>query len=408
MIALDALVVRSNAPATVALTATPAPTVAPTPAPTATPAPTVAPTVAPTPGPGDGYPANSSLTAAALATVSRPGYLAPVTDPTWGTTVTRVSSTAGVRQAYARISVWNSDQTRILLGYTYPGRMLDGTTYADLGSFSQIDHAIWSNTDPNKLFGPWANVLYSQNATTGALTALHTFSGYTSIDMGGGDGAIDDTDTYVALIGSTGSAYHLITYNIAANTIVADIPIAGNPGATQISRKGNYVVLNWGDGTGVNQGLERYTRDLTSRIQLSPYARHGDNALDAAGNEIFVTCSPDVSSYRLSSGAKTLLLSGPNAFEYGHVSGRNINRPGWAYLSVYDTVTPAGRPGNDQVVAVKTDGSGTVEVFAFANNRTNGSPYAGQPQAVPSRDGTRVLFASEWGGTGIYAYVAQH
>jgi hypothetical protein len=26
----------------------------------------------------------------------------------------------------------------------------------------------------------------------------------------------------------------------------------------------------------------------------------------------------------------------------------------------------------------------------------------------PSRDGTRVLFASEWGGTGIYAYVAQH
>ena len=56
------------------------------------------------------------------------------------------------------------------------------------------------------------------------------------------------------------------------------------------------------------------------------------------------------------------------------------------------------------MVAVKTDGSGTVEVFGFTHH-TDTSTYAAQPHAVPSRDGKRVLFASEWGGAGIFAYI---
>ena len=54
---------------------------------------------------------------------------------------------------------------------------------------------------------------------------------------------------------------------------------------------------------------------------------------------------------------------------------------------------------------MKTDGSGTVEVFAFSHH-TNVGTYAMQPQAVPSPDGKRVMFASEWGSSNIYAYIA--
>jgi len=59
-----------------------------------------------------------------------------------------------------------------------------------------------------------------------------------------------------------------------------------------------------------------------------------------------------------------------------------------------------------EVVAVKTDGSGTVRVYAFAHHRD--LVYEHMPFAVPSRDGTRVLFASEWGGSQVFAYVASN
>ena len=361
---------------------------------------TATPTATPTSGPAD-----TTLTSIATSALARPGYLTPVIDPTWGTKITRVSYTANVRQAYSRIPAWNSNQTKILLGFTYPGRMLDGTTYAELpwftGGGNQVSQAIWANTDPNKLYGVSGNTFVSQNATTGTRTTLRAFTGYTSISIGDYEGGVDDTDTYVALIGTTsGGARHLLTYNIRTDTILADIVAPASMDNAQISRKGNYVVAV------SNSYIRRYVRDLSSYITLNNTGYHGDNALDAAGNEIYVANNaPYVVSFLLSNGTKRQLLTTATAFEYGHVSGRNTTRPGWVYLSNYDTAVTSGRTGRDQVVAVKTDGSGTVEVFAFAHH-TN-LTYESEPHAVPSPDGRRVMFASEWGGSGAYAYVAQ-
>lgn len=340
---------------------------------------------------------------------SLPTYLLPFTDPTWNTSIVRVSNTAGRRQAYARYQPWNSDGSKALLGFTSPGRMINGTTYADIGSFAQLSGAIWSNTDNNKLFGvdgSGVNILYSQNATTAAITALHTFTGYTAVAIGGDytrsawEGGISDDDRYMCLTGYSGGAPHLISYDLVANTVLGDIAAPAGLDNAQISRSGTYIIVV---ATG---GTRRYVRDLSSYILLTTTTNHGDNALDGAGNEIYVTNNaPGVVSYLLSSGASTLLLPAGTAFEYGHTSGRSSLRNGWVYLSVYDNTATAGRKGMDQLVAVKTDGSGEIEVFGFANH-TNVGTYADQPHAVPSRDGTRVMFASEWGATNVYAYVA--
>jgi hypothetical protein len=391
-------------------TSTPVPTVAVTPAPTplGTPGPTSTPLPVPsvTPPPVSLYPANTSLSYRATPSVACPAYLSPVTDPTLGTTTIRVSNIAGVRQSYSRLSAWNADGSKIFLGFTYPGRMLDGHTYADLGSFAQISGAIWSNVDPNKLYGVDAagngDRLYSQNATTGALTVLHAFTGFSNLTIGGYEGAVSDDDRYIVLIAtSSTNTQHILTYDMVGGAIVGDMNAPAGLDNAQISRKGNYVVVVGSFGT------RRYMRDLSSYITLYPYGNHGDNALDANGNEIFVANSTGngVESFRLSDGAMTILLPEGSAFGYGHVSGRDLDRPGWVYLSVYDDSATAGKPGNDEVVALKTDGSGTVEVFAFAHH-TDTTTYAMQPHAVPSRDGTRVLFASEWGGTSVFAYVA--
>jgi hypothetical protein len=371
-------------------TSSPIPSILPTPIPTSTPP-----------------PSTSTLTSATTPNLPRPGYLAPIVDPTWGTSVVRITAWAGVRHAYSRTPAWNSDQSKILLGFLYPGRMLDGTTYADLGSFPQVSYASWANTDPNKIYGTSGNKLVSQNATTAAVTTLHTFTGYSTISIGDGEGAIDDNDRFVALLAvTTGGAQHLIVYDIALDSVVATLALPSRPDNAEISRKGNYVTIGWlTDGTGLHQGIERYNRALTSRINLTPYGRHGDNALDANGNEIYVANSPYVDSFLLSTGASTRLLSGRTAFEWGHVSGRNIQRPGWIYLSVFDNTATIGRAGRDQVIAVRTDGSGIIEPFGFEHHQDT-THYAMQPQAVPAPDGRRVLFASEWGGTEIHTYVA--
>ena len=49
---------------------------------------------------------------------------------------------------------------------------------------------------------------------------------------------------------------------------------------------------------------------------------------------------------------------------------------------------------NAEIVAVKMDGSGTVE--RFGHYHSTASVYRSQAQAVPSPDGRRVLFASDW------------
>lgn len=355
------------------------------------------------------YPVDTKLQYLATPQVSRPGLLATVVDPLLGTRTTLVSNAAGVRHAYSRISAWNSDGSKILLGYAYPGRMLDGRTYKDLGAFHQISYAIWSNTDPNKLYGAIGNAFYRQSATTGAITKLRTFTSFASISIGDYEGGVSDDDRYVALIGTTSSGTRrLVTYNIAANEVLADIPVSSRINNAQISRKGNYVVVvNDVDGTAKGEGTERYTRDLSSRINLYGYGRHGDNALDASGIEIFVANATGggVKSFRLSDGAAKVILAEGSAFGYGHTSGRNIRRPGWVYLSVFNNSITAGKPGHDQLIAVKTDGSGVVQVFGFSHH-TNADVYAMQPHAVPSPDGTRVLFASEWSGSSVLAYVA--
>lgn len=359
------------------------------------------------------FPADTTLTGPTASIPAVPAYLVPVIDPTWGTTVTRVSNIAGVRHAYSRVPGWNSDGSKILLGFTFPGRMIDGETYEDLGSFSQINGAIWASTDNNKLFG-WASggtILYSQNATTGSLTSLHDFAGdgYSAITIGNYEGAVDDNDDYVALLGTITTHTWLIVYRISTDTITATKDLGtGSVDNCSISRLGGYVVVV---GSGVG-GTRVWPASLSgSGTLLTSAANHGDCALNAASAEIYVTnnaATGYVVSYLLSTGVGTNLFGTTStAFEYGHTSGRNTDRPGWVYLSVYDYTATSGRPGRDQLVAVKTDGSGTVEVFGFSNNHTSGSTYAGQAHAVPSRDGSKVLFASRRDASSAYAYVAE-
>ena len=82
-----------------------------------------------------------------------------------------------------------------------------------------------------------------------------------------------------------------------------------------------------------------------------------------------------------------------------HVSCRNVDRPGWCFVS-YDAAP--GKRFDDEIVALSTDGRGAVERFARQHSfdgdpmLTETQQFRAEPHAVPSRDGRRVVWSSNW------------
>jgi hypothetical protein len=95
---------------------------------------------------------------------------------------------------------------------------------------------------------------------------------------------------------------------------------------------------------------------------------------------------------RLRDGAVTMLTDPTNEAFPHHISTRNLDRPGWAYVSYYPS---PGQRFNDEIIAVKLDGSKAVERLAHQHSDANAC-YRCETHAVPARDGQRVIFASTW------------
>jgi hypothetical protein len=178
-----------------------------------------------------------------------------------------------------------------------------------------------------------------------------------------------------------------------------DIPMAGvDVDWVSVSPLGRHVVLN-----GVIDGGRDRTRvfDLEGRPVGPLWAAYGrpshyDMAVDAGGEEVAVGVSkskPDdgrVIKRRLRDGAVTVLTAGGYA---GHTSARNLRRPGWVYVT-YQGRSRAWPPYWDEVAAVRIDGGRRVERLAHLH--TARKDYLTEAHAVPSPDGRRVIWASNW------------
>lgn len=361
-----------------------------------------------------------------------PGYLESYVDPAFGSKVTRITGEPGsairklnstwakiARHRYSKIPAWNCDASLLLLG-RHQGRppllFLDGVNYQPL--FGHDDspgtEETWHPQKPDVMFFVKDNALGEWNVRTNAITTLATFPGYTDLHFGPWEGNFTRDGGRVVLTGKHGRVPVAFAYDLVKARQWPDLPLKSiNVDWVSISPSGNYMVLNGGISAKDGDQTQVYDLDGSKVGPLwEEYGRpsHYDLTFDSDGEEVAVGVSksdPDdgrVILRRLRDGRVTVLTSGGYA---SHASARNVGLPGWAFIT-YQQRGPDWPPYWDEVVMVKLDGSLTVR--RIAQLRTRLTDYETEAHAVPSPDGRRVLWCSNWEagkGKPIATFVAE-
>lgn len=354
-----------------------------------------------------------------LPSISRPGYLSSITDPVFGTTITRISGDPGdpvtnipgaiwgqnSRHFYSRVSAWNADDSLILLRYNEESPangthfFLDGDTYVPQysRSFPSDDNVRWHPTDPDTLYYLDGNSLRTMNVPLNTTALVKTFAGYSSITfgagVGSGKGEFSNDGDLVALSATRTSdgGIDVFVYKVSTDTsyTALDLGVAPTYDWAAISPLGNYVVVEYS-----YQDSKVYDINMVYQHDYSEWIVHQDLGVDHLGREVgvgYTVGEPPNEGHNirtlLSDGTHIELHSGQGGVE--HTSMRNTDLPGWAYSATEDD----GDSYINEVIATNTEGD---TVRRFCHTHSTHDDYFTEAHACPSRAGTRVLFASAW------------
>lgn len=370
-----------------------------------------------------------------MTDIPQPDLGASYTDPKTGIPVTRItdalnSGEAGTFPDYSKRQVWNSDQTRMLLR-TDDGDVLlfDGQTYQFISVLQGVtgQDIFWHPVSPDFIYFNPDSILYSCHIPTGDINPLLSFAPYNFANTCG-EGNLSDDGRYYAVVGQyynyqSGEVTFsgILVYDIQEEEIISTMNIPQDSiwgfDWISISRGGNYVVIDYADTeTGRYHGVEVYDRLMNFIWQKPLGAGHSDLGTDASGDEILVmdiyddqTNETVFMKYRLSDGQETELLRTSLLFDQ-HISLRNEERDDWCFISTFDYVdrlmddSLGWLPFEDEVFALKLDGSGDVQRIAHHHSRRyspqtpdpDNSVYWAEPHATVDRSGKRVLWGSNW------------
>ncbi len=292
----------------------------------------------------------------------------------------------------------------------YSVAIYDAHTYQMVREPEGIYYSLWSNTDPDLIYSFREDgVIQAYRVSENALDTIHILNGFDMVKVGPGEGNIDMNDRFVALTCKRDTDLVIVIFDLQNREIVATTEIDGAWGHgsrpeyvdwVSVSQSGRFTGIMWDTGRTSpgnpfhgHYGVEIYnTEDMRFLRRLVEYGNHGDFCYSPYGEEIFVQFyghGGTINSFGLEDGHHTVIHTHSD-FGYGdaHLSCRNLQRPGWAYLS-----TDPERGG--MILAVKLDGSMTVEFFG--HHFSSSVNYTKSPMPVPSPDGTGVMFNSDFG-----------
>ena len=361
----------------------------------------------------------NDLSAHNMQAISKPAYLGTIIDPSFGTTIRRISD-AGVggviKPMYSTIQAWNANESMMILYNQTISQheLLDGQNYNFIRILNDISPAdleqiFWDYDDPDVFYYPEINtdnfIKYTvSNQTKQTLFNMATVSSCNGeihlgndVQMMSWDSDLitfrcDNTEAFSYRI-STGE---LTTFSIS-NT--ADTAPSAGP-------SGNYFYHN----SSVYDVDGNFEYDLN---ESSP--EHSSMGKLANGNDAYFAiafaqgpnggCIGDIIAHDLTTGDCFPLISQSQGYDYPqsgtHMSANAHKNTdgGWIAASMmgYDQ---DGQSLLDQELVIAKADEGNIIVCRIGHHRSDEDEfdYWGEPHATISPSGTRVLFGSDWSG----------
>ena len=377
--------------------------------------------------------------------LSKPAMGVPYIDPVFNSSIERITNASagnipGIFPDYSKHQAWNADESMIMLR-NGDGEVLfySGTNYQYIKTFPSfitgLQDIFWDPVNPTLVYYAFENTFNEINEQTEQVTVLHTFSNYSYISTRA-EGNMSNDGRYIAMCGYDANwiPIDFFVYDALLDSLVSTINVSNlvtDFDWISVSPLGNFVVVDYADGTtGAYHGLEVYNRQLNLLWQKPLGSGHSDLGLDNSGKEVLVmdVYDPDsnmtyIRKFGLQDSSVTTLLGISAEFDM-HESCRSMSRPGWVYVSTFDYIARltddslSWLPFEDEVFALKMDGSGDVQRFVHHHSRRfspttpnpDSSVYFAEPHATVNNNGTRILFGSNWrqnveADTSIDAYI---
>ncbi len=390
------------------------------------------------------------LAADPISPVARPaGRSSGLASPSWiapayGTRIYQVTAASDypgatyIRHDYSRRQAFNADNTRFI-AMTSNGWWLlyDANSFKVLrggGSSGAIRglagdcEPFWHPTDPHLLWhtdNTGGLVWMEKNVDTDSTRVLGDFRrrlpwpSATQV-WTKAEGTPSADGRFFAFMATSYDApaqkvtiYGLFTWDRVTDKILGtlDASAFGNviPDHISMSPSGRFAVPSWADTPKL--GTRSYPLDFSSSIQLHTDSEHSDLAIGADGRDLYVATNYNdgvVWAKDLATGAAfTLMKLYPRrgaAIGAAHLSGKAFDRPGWVLMSTYGdsanygavTPDPVLEPAHRKIMLLELKPNGRRYSVAHTHAAANYGGYFGEHQATISRDGTRILFATNF------------
>lgn len=370
-------------------------------------------------------------------------------DPAYGTRVYRATGAdegegGRIRHEYSRRQAFNADKSRYLAqDATGHWHLYDGNTFTHLTALKGLAgdcEPLWHPSDPNTFYYTSINggrVWWTYNVSTGESAEFFDFTNKTPWPQATsfwtkGEGTLSADGRYLSLMATAynvqtqqNTIYGLLTLDLRAKAIVGTLDAAkfpvphAFPDHISTSASGNYAVPSWLREHG---GTWAYSRDFSQSWQLTAGSEHSDLAFGPNLEDYLVYADYNrgaivAVNVETRKGIDLHALYPASGEAYAvHISGQAFDRPGWVVISTYAdnadygqaSPAPTLRPEYRKVwlQELAPEGRSLNVAHVRANwNDVQGDAYFLEPQASASRDLSRIIFASNYGGGAVESYV---
>lgn len=373
--------------------------------------------VPPTVDISEGLPAND-LEDHPMQDIAKPGYLDTIIDPSFGTTIRRITNAVDgqvIKPMYSTIQAWNTDETYMILYDQGNGvhQLLNGMDYKFIRNLDDVnpddvEQIFWDFNDPDIFYYIDRTssdlIEYGVSGKTKDILANLGELSNCNGNIGSGNDVqmmswnsdvigfrCDNTSAYAYRI----STKELITFDLPNVEYTAPMPLPS--------------------GNRFYHGPQIY--DATANLEKTLNEKKTEHSClgqlvggaDAHFAVAFAEgpqggCIGDIIAHDIETGECFPVISESQGYAYPqsgtHISAVSHKNPGWIAASMmgYDQ---DGQSLLDQELVIARVEKGNVEVYRIGHHRADEDEfdYWGEPHAVISPTGTRVLFGSDWSGS---------